>query len=61
MKIGVTIVVVVLMIRLADGEGIVGSSSDASEGGRFDVGSSVGDGGSERVVDGGVGTDIAMV
>ena len=56
-KIGVTMVVVVLMIFFEDGEGITASSSEA--GGRFDVGSSVGDGGSERVVEGGVGMDIA--
>lgn len=60
MKIGVTMVVVVLRIFLEDGEGIAGSSSDVSTGGRFDVGSSVGEGGSERVVEGGVGKDILL-
>ena len=57
-KTGVMNVVVVFMIRLAEGEREDGSSSESSAVGSLDVGSSVGDGGSERVVGGGVAMDI---
>ena len=60
MKIGVTNVVVVLMIRFDDGVSVSGSWSEFSAGERFELESSVGDGGSASVVEGGVATDIAL-
>lgn len=61
-KMGVITVVVVLMMRRENGEGILASSSeDCSPSSRLELCSSVGDGGPERVVDGGVGMDIVSL